>query len=67
MAEGPSTTLDKLGMPRDKLTGRLEALGPGEVLMDPRLGTRASFVEAYKGRQWGLIRAALEELTTRAR
>ena len=31
MKEGPGVTLDKLGLLRDKLTVRLEALGPGEV------------------------------------
>jgi hypothetical protein len=29
--EGPGVTLDEIGMLRDELTGRLEALGPGEA------------------------------------
>ena len=33
--KGPGVTLGKLGMLRDKLVGRLEALGLGETVRDP--------------------------------
>jgi hypothetical protein len=49
-------------MLRDELTGRLEALGPGEGLVGLRPGARAAFAAAYKDGQQGLLLAALEEL-----
>ena len=33
--KGPGVTLGKLGMLRDKLTGRLEVLGPGKAVRGP--------------------------------
>jgi hypothetical protein len=51
----PGVTLDELGMPRDKLTGRLEALGPDEAVGDPRPGVRAAFAATYKDGQRMLL------------
>ena len=65
--EGPGVNIDKLGMQRDNLTGRLEALGPGEAVRGPGLDVRATFATLYKDRQLGLLRMALEELNELAR
>ena len=47
--------LEKLWMQRDKLTGRLEVLGLGEVVEDPLPGARPAYLEMYKDRQQGLL------------
>ena len=53
--KGPGVTMGKLKMLRDKLIGRLEALGPGEAVSDPRPGVRAAFTATYKDGQRGLL------------
>ena len=58
--KGPGVTMCKLVMLRDELTGRLEALGPGEVVRGPRPGVQAAFAAKYKDGQKGLLRG-LEE------
>ena len=59
--KGPGVTLGELGMLRNKLSGRLEALGPGEADRGPQLGVWAVFTVKYKGGQRGLLWVVLEE------
>jgi hypothetical protein len=50
--EGPGVTLDEIGMLRDELTGRLEALGPGEAAAcGGRTTTRAGRWRGGTGRR----------------
>jgi hypothetical protein len=60
--KGLGVTLDKLGMPREELAGRLEVLGPAEAFRGPRPGVWAAFAATCKDGQRGLIWMALKEL-----
>ena len=46
--KAPGVTLGKLGMLRDELTGRLEALVPKNAVRHPRPGVRAAFAARFK-------------------
>lgn len=45
--KGPCVMLNKLVVLRDKLTGKMEALWPGETARGLRTGMQAAFVAAY--------------------
>ena len=51
--KGPGITLSELEMLRDKMTGRLEALGPGEAVRGPQPGVWTAFAAKYTDRQRG--------------
>ena len=50
MEKRPGVMLGKLGVLRDKLTGRLEALGPGETVRGPTTGRADGLYSNVHGR-----------------
>ena len=46
--KGPGVTLGKIGILRNKLTRRLEVLGPGKTVRGSQPGVGAAFVATYK-------------------
>ena len=65
--KGSGVTLDKLGMLRDNLTGRLEAPGQGEAVRGLWPSVWAAFAATYKDGWRRLLQVALEELEALAR
>ena len=53
--KGPGVTLDQLRMLRDRLMGRLEVLGPGDVVIGLRPGKQVAFTTMHKYAQQGLL------------